>query len=191
MSITGWEDIRGWFGDTDANLYDMSVKKFPDGSRFVEVGCWHGRSSLAMVDCIIRNNKQICFYCVDHFNGSEENKQEPSVIANTVFEEYCKNIEPHKEYIKTVRLSSEEACLGFEDNSLDFVYIDASHEYEHVSKDLDIWHKKIKPGGILSGHDWGWPIFNHAVQRAVINFAKQNNYVIHNEFDNSWYLYKK
>lgn len=192
MSITGWENIRGWFYDNDANLYDMAVKKFPDGSRFVEVGSWCGRSSLAMVDSILRHDKQIVFYCLDHFEGSSEHQvggwaEDSSVVNKTLYQEYCKNIEAYKEYIHTMNMPSKEGCIGFEDNSIDFVYIDASHEYEYVKKDIDIWSEKVKPGGIISGHDWGW----EGVQSAVIDFCKEKNYYINNEFDSSWYVYKR
>ena len=42
----------------------------------------------------------------------------------------------------------------FEDNSLDFVFIDASHEYEDVKNDILAWLPKVKRGGILAGHDY-------------------------------------
>ena len=40
-----------------------------------------------------------------------------------------------------------------EDGSLDFVFIDASHEYEHVKADILKWYPKVKNGGVLAGHD--------------------------------------
>ncbi len=53
-----------------------------------------------------------------------------------------------------VRLFSMDAVKTFADNSLDFVYIDANHDYEHVTEDITEWAKKVKPGGIVSGHDY-------------------------------------
>jgi hypothetical protein len=53
-----------------------------------------------------------------------------------------------------VRASSEIASSLFLDGSLDFVYIDASHDYESVYKDLCLWFPKIKAGGIISGDDF-------------------------------------
>lgn len=53
-----------------------------------------------------------------------------------------------------VRKTSMEAVEDFADNSLDFVYIDANHEFRYIAEDLVEWTKKVRPGGIVSGHDY-------------------------------------
>ncbi len=55
---------------------------------------------------------------------------------------------------KILRMSSEEASKIIEDESLDFVYIDANHDYSHVCEDLFYWYPKVKKGGLMSGHDY-------------------------------------
>lgn len=68
-----------------------------------------------------------------------------------------------------VRKTSMECVNKFEDNSLDFVYIDGNHDFLNVTQDIHYWLKKVKPGGILSGHDYvRYPSrkFNH-VQKVV------------------------
>lgn len=49
---------------------------------------------------------------------------------------------------------SEVAAQGFRDSYLDFVFLDASHFYEDVIKDIQIWLPKIKTGGLMLGHDY-------------------------------------
>ncbi len=56
----------------------------------------------------------------------------------------------HREYSETV-------AKTVPDKSLDFVFIDGDHSYEGVSKDIQLWLPKIKPGGFLSGHDYFHP----------------------------------
>jgi len=51
-------------------------------------------------------------------------------------------------------LSSLEAVNFFEDNSLDFVYLDGNHKFDFVIRDIIEWSKKIRKGGIISGHDY-------------------------------------
>ncbi len=53
-----------------------------------------------------------------------------------------------------IRKFSSEAVKDFEDESLDFVYIDANHSYESVKEDIELWKPKVKIGGILAGHDY-------------------------------------
>ena len=48
----------------------------------------------------------------------------------------------------------EIAVKDFEDGSLDAIYIDACHEFECVQKDINMGRPKLKPGGLLSGHDF-------------------------------------
>jgi hypothetical protein len=76
------------------------------------------------------------------------------------------------------RMTSVEAAQQVEDQSLDFVYIDARHDYDSVKEDLHAWFTKVKPGGILAGHDYA---DGHLVQgvfgvkRAVDEFFGERN----------------
>ena len=76
-----------------------------------------------------------------------------------------------------VRKFSLVAARDFMDASLDFVYIDANHAYQHVYEDLTVWSKKVKKGGVVSGHDYirrkSQKQF-YAVIQAVNNFVKAN-----------------
>ena len=63
-------------------------------------------------------------------------------------------LEEFKDKVKWYLQASLEAVLLFDDNSLDFVYIDASHAYFDVLRDCIVWYKKVKPGGVLCGHDY-------------------------------------
>ncbi len=50
--------------------------------------------------------------------------------------------------------ASKKACKQFEDNTLDFVYIDANHSFKHVFEDIDCWYPKVVDGGVIGGHDF-------------------------------------
>jgi len=53
-----------------------------------------------------------------------------------------------------IRKTSMEAVEDFADGSLDFIYIDANHDFRYIAEDLSEWTKKVRPGGIVSGHDY-------------------------------------
>lgn len=56
---------------------------------------------------------------------------------------------------KIVRKFSIDAAADFHNESLDYVYIDANHDYQPALDDLKSWVPKVRVGGIVSGHDYG------------------------------------
>ena len=53
-----------------------------------------------------------------------------------------------------VKKTSMEAVEDFDDESLDFVYIDGNHDFRYIAEDISEWTKKVRKGGIVSGHDY-------------------------------------
>ena len=160
---------QDWF--SYPNLYKSMVMLFPTGSKFVEVGSWKGKSSAFMAVEIANSGKQIDFYCVDHWLGSIEHYNrntdmyEPEI--HKLYDIFNENMKPVKNYYTSLRMSSLEASKKFEDNTLDFVFIDASHEYEDVCNDIDAWKPKVKSGGFIAGHDYHDDKVFEGVKRAV------------------------
>lgn len=56
--------------------------------------------------------------------------------------------------VKFVRKTSTAGAQDFSDESLDFVYIDGDHAFDFVMQDLIVWSRKVRPGGIVAGHDY-------------------------------------
>lgn len=82
---------------------------------------------------------------------------------------------PNYEFIETYSL---EAVKRFENESLDFVYIDGDHSYEAVTDDITVWMPKVKPGGIIAGDDYIRSDRDkrfYDVIRAVDDFVKLHN----------------
>jgi hypothetical protein len=68
-----------------------------------------------------------------------------------------------------LRSTSIEAARQVEDGTLDFAFIDATHQYEPCCEDIRVWWPKIRSGGFLTGHDYC--TFWMGVQKAVNEFA--------------------
>ena len=93
----------------------------------------------------------------------------PPPRLSFLYEIFLKNIEPVKHQINPIKSLSWDGAAFYEDNSLDFVFIDAAHDYESVKKDINAWFPKIKKGGVIAGHDYTWCA---DVQKAVNEFFK-------------------
>jgi predicted O-methyltransferase YrrM len=156
---------ENWF--TYAPFYHYVVQHAIDGASFVEIGSWKGRSASYMAVEIHNSNKKIKFDCIDTWKGSVEHVDDDFVKQGTLYNEFLKNIEPVKHIINPIRMESVQACKMYADNSLDFVFIDASHEYEDVKKDIENWLPKVKIGGVIAGHDLSSP----GVKKAVIEMT--------------------
>ena len=158
-----WENVQGFF---DFNgIYDDAVNRF-DNSIFVEVGTWKGRSAIYMAEKIKGSQKNIKFYTIDIFEyeGEYENFKTDS---DSFYEEVLQNIEPVKEFINVLKGCSLDVCNQFEDESIDFLFLDGDHSYEGVKNELELWFPKVKIGGIISGHDYSQPC---GVKQAVNEF---------------------
>ncbi|MHA1303721.1 MAG: class I SAM-dependent methyltransferase [Candidatus Heimdallarchaeaceae archaeon] len=53
-----------------------------------------------------------------------------------------------------IRKTSMDALVDFKDESIDFVYIDGNHSFKYVAEDIYEWARKVRQGGMISGHDY-------------------------------------
>lgn len=193
-----YKNIDGWF-DFE-NLYDHVIKRFPNGSRFVEVGCFVGKSFCYMLEKIKESNKKIDCWAVDlfklapdaSFHGGEtpwaKGKSIDDIAAiegsDFMFKRFKENVDncPGKEFVKgIIQDYSIYAARQFPDYNFDFIFIDAGHTYDDVKRDLIAWYPKLRYGGLLAGHD----IVSTDIQRAVLEFCSKINKQVF-QFGSCW-----
>ena len=84
------------------------------------------------------------------------------------------------EEVRIHRKLSHHAALDFPDEFFDWVYIDTTHSYTQTKLELELYAPKIKPGGIIAGHDYlmgNWEkSFKYGVIEAVHEFCTIHNY---------------
>ena len=112
-----------------------------------EVGVADGRNSLTLCE----NIPGLELFCVDPWavykgNPRAQNNQEENLQAAR------ERLKPYN--VRFMQSMSMNAVSNFEPNSIDFVYIDGHHGFDYVMQDLIEWAKIVKPGGIISGHDY-------------------------------------
>ena len=158
-----------WFGFDD--IYKEQVEAAQDGAHFIEVGCFLGKSAAFMIVEIINSGKNIQFDMIDHWNGSSEHQDMDIIKEKGLYETFRSNMLPFSGYRNTrsIRMNSVDAAQIYSDESLDFVFIDASHEEQDVKNDIDAWLPKVKKGGVLAGDDWGFEAVVNAVQSKFDN----------------------
>ena len=122
------------------NREELAAYLAGEGKRVgVEVGVLEGDHAVMLC----RNNPDLKLYGVDVWDSKRHMQAYKKAIRET---------SPHD--VVLLKEDSLAAVRRFENNSLDFVYIDADHRFDWVMRDIIEWYKKVKKGGILAGHDY-------------------------------------
>lgn len=160
-----WENIQGFFNY--AALYDRVVKEVPQSAIFVEVGNWHGRSLCYLATKVRESKKKIEVVGVDWGYDNFRKQHTALVLASNIIALNLSDI------VTQITCPSVKAARFFADKSLDFVFIDADHTYKAVTEDIKAWLPKVKPGGLLAGHDYQ-PAEKYGVNKAVRDYFKRD-----------------
>lgn len=121
----------------------------------VEVGTLCG----AFAEALLQAWQGQRLHCVDPWTEqldttNHDINNAPQAVHDRNHAETQRRLARFGERAKIHRLSSADAVRLFADASLDFVYLDARHDRAGIEEDLTLWAPKIRPGGILCGHDY-------------------------------------
>ncbi|MGB3483481.1 MAG: class I SAM-dependent methyltransferase [Mycobacterium sp.] len=176
--MTSWRDISGWFQWRDAQ--QEAVAHFPDGSRFVEVGVYLGKSLCSLAEVVAGGGRDIAVVGVDTcrgsgaegVNGIDAHRGAVEHGAGTMAGLLHRNVIAcgFADSVQVLISDSLRAAALFADESLSWVHLDARHDYDSVIADITAWRPKVVPGGWLSGDDYdgyAWPGVVAAVRDAV------------------------
>jgi predicted O-methyltransferase YrrM len=155
--MSSWEKIEGW-SDTIIPFYREVVANARDGSSFVEVGNWFGRSLCFLATEIKNSGKRIHVYAVDPGTGAHSHVHRVKKdYGGSIAGELAKNIRGCGvfDFVTQIVVPSMRGAAMFPDGTHDFIFIDGDHRKDHVRADIAAWRPKLKPGGILAGHDYG------------------------------------
>jgi len=162
-----FNEIPGWFAYRD--LYDEVVQNAGNDDVFVEVGAWFGKSTNYLAEKIRESKKNIKFTTVDTWKGTDDEDIHQTIVGSfngDIFYEFVDNtiLSDNFESITMIKDTSKNASNQFANGSIDFIMLDAGHSYDALKDDLAAWYNKVKPGGIVSGDDYG--VFSGVTQAA-------------------------
>lgn len=149
----------------------------------VEIGCSEGHTTIHLLNC----NPTLHVTSIDPYvnyvdwNGNVLNDR------NEFHDKTVKMLEGYSDRFTMMRNFSDDVVDKFDDESLDFIFIDGLHTYEQVLKDCQNYYSKVKPGCLFSGHDY---TAIEGVHRAVVEFAASVGKEIKTTECDVWYWYK-
>ena len=176
-------------------LTSVVKEQLGDVQTAIEVGVWRGDFTRTMHDML--NPKRTIG--VDPYALYEGYTDKPDVneFANQenldkLYDRVLRKFQDSN--WELIREQSVNAANMFANESIDFVYLDGDHKYEPVLADIEAWWPKIRPGGILSGHDYteGSHIEKFGVIQAVTEFREKHNLPLNTTSEQfaSWWVVK-
>jgi len=153
--------LRSWL------ISIIKENKFKIGA---ELGVYKGNTTFALLDTVpdlVIHAVDIFEMQPDHFDYSQRYYDFTNI--------YPKFLERAKKYGNRIIVHkgwTHEVANKIDDHSLDFVFIDADHEYEACKRDIICWKPKVRKGGFLMGHDIQLPGVLRAVEESCPNYEK-------------------
>ena len=114
----------------------------------VEIGLWKADFARMMLE---KNDRLYWFGIDPYFPYGKKRRTQPQ--WDGIYNKVVKKMEPFRERFTLIRKPSDEG-VNFIPNNVDFVFVDGNHDYDMVWNDILLYEKKIRPGGILAGHDY-------------------------------------
>lgn len=168
--------IDGWFSEDEGRWYARFARALRGGI-FVEVGSWKGRSTSFVGPVCNANGTRLV--CVDHWAGSRDvlaDRYLAALAVEDVEATFRANMTMLGITVEVIAARSVEAAARFAASSVDRVFLDASHDRASVAEDLRVWSARLRPGGILAGHDYAEK--HPEVRAAVDELAEERALVV-------------
>ena len=124
--------------------------------RMAEIGSWLGTGSTQVFLRELEPFAGAELFCIDTWEGSSNVARHRDFVGQyDAYATFLYNVAQAQKQtnLNPIRLTSVAAAAAFSDASLDFVFIDADHSYAATKADIEAWRSKVRPGGILCGHD--------------------------------------
>jgi predicted O-methyltransferase YrrM len=165
------EGVEGWLELAEARaLYDQVATHPADRPlTVVEIGSWKGRSTIAMALALeARGPGSGTVHAIDPHTGSREHREQLGEVDT--FAEFEANLERAgvRHRVEPVRAFSHEAVSRFAPGSIDVLFVDGSHEYEDVKRDIRDYLPRLAARANVAFNDPWWTGVFRALQEDVI-----------------------
>ncbi len=145
------EKIHGWMGRNELAWLQAKAAGLQADDVWVEIGCWAGRS-LTCVGMSLPPRAKL--YAVDPVVGVPTLPDDKTSIAyNSLLEVVDRLRRLTNVDVQFLEMPSVEAARLLCDGSCAVVFIDGNHEHDAVLSDIEAWLPKMRPNGLICGHD--------------------------------------
>lgn len=134
------------------------IRNLPKNSVGAEIGVFSSYLTMMIVEEVQPSK----LYTVDAFQAWSENSGYDGDFPHENNELIARELTKQYECVDLRVGMSAVVATSFPSECLDWVYIDACHEYYWAKKDFDAWIPKVRSGGLICGHDYPSPYLDEA-----------------------------
>lgn len=143
-----------------SEYYDKVANALPNNSRICEIGAGDGVSGIYLAQKLHELGKGFKLYLVDNLAYGQY------LQMKQIYENIIKS--GLGELIEFIPYDSTEAAKLFNDEFLNFIFLDSSHEEQETKDSIKAWFPKLVDGGVFGGHDYyEYPSVKKAVDETV------------------------
>ena len=163
-----------WASDPNGVYRDWLASKARHALRIVEVGVLAGTTTVRMAE-VTRGT----IWAVDHWRGVPGDPMQKLIYTDLPGSErlFRQRLKPWIENGKVMILkmgspAAAKHLMGTMGPTFDLIFLDADHRFRQTVREIRLWRRLLMPGGILAGHDLGWPGVKKAVAQEIPDHHK-------------------
>ena len=151
----------------ECRLLALLARQAPAGGAIVEIGAWKGRTTAWLVE------------------AAERRADRPPVISidphhRESWDDFCRTVADLKlaeRGLAVVRQRSHDAALNWS-RPISMLWVDGSHEYDDVARDIADFTPHVLPGGVVAFDDSAGGEFP-GVERAIAEWRAADRRFVH------------
>lgn len=191
----GWKPYNFSITYPDVRSLILTIGTLGEDLVGLELGLYRAESFCTVLQCCPNVKK---LYGVDSWQtyqdyvgtdgtrpGKVTNPQEMALARGMAYHFLYYSGEDHRGEI--LEMDARDALLEFEDESLDFIFLDAYLSEQQCQQELRDWYPKVKTGGLFSGHDWDDATIRNCVKKFHKNLTNPRSLVA---YDSTWAFIK-
>jgi predicted O-methyltransferase YrrM len=160
------ETIDGWLTVDQARMLYGRAASLPPGSRIVEIGSHHGRSTIVLANAAPVSE----LIAIDPYEEDEPRPLDLELFESNLERAGVRSRERH------VHASSAGALAEVE-GEVDLLYIDGAHDLKTAHRDILDWGARVRDGGTMLIHDSFSSVGVTAAEVASLFFGNRFRYI--------------
>ena len=153
-SLAAIADVDGWLTEAQAKVLHDRASELQSGARVVEIGSYHGRSTIVLASALPEGAEVIAIDSHDGDNRGPQQVHGQWQQGQADCDRFRQNLRnSHVEHrVQHIRARSGDA-LGLAQGPIDLLYIDGAHQFRAARQDIHDWGARVTSGGTMLVHD--------------------------------------